>query len=328
VNKRILIIAHTDLIPPQNITKEPDRFETPWITEYDIVQSLKSLNYEVRIIGIFDDIAPLLAEIENFKPYCVFNLLEEFNMDPQSDYKLIALLDMLKIKYTGCNSKGLLIARDKALSKKILKHHRIETPNFYTFPKNKKRKLPKNITFPVIVKCLFEEASLGIAQASICNSLEKLEERINYIHKKLDQDALIEEFIEGKELYVGIIGNKKLTTLPVWELQFNNVENPDKEIYSSRAKWNKKYRDKKGIDNGPANLKADMEEKVIKTCKKVYQLLNLSGYARIDLRLTSDGRIYILEANPNPNIASDDEFAKSAHHIKIKYNDLIKQLLP
>jgi D-alanine-D-alanine ligase len=328
VSKRVLVIAHPDLIPPENILLEPDRYETPWITEYDVTKALQSLEYEVEVIGVLNDIGPLLEKINSYKPHHIFNLLEEFNMDPQNDYKIVALLDMLNIKYTGCNAKGLLIARDKALTKKILQHHKIGTPSFYTLPKNKKRKLPKKISFPVIVKCLYEEASLGIAQASICNSIEKLEERIHFIHKKLNQDALIEEFIEGKELYVGIIGNKKTYNLPIWELQFKNVEKPNKEIYSSRAKWNKKYRDRKGIDNGPANLDSYTEEKIIKTCKKVFQLLGLSGYARIDLRLTTEGKIYILEANPNPNIASDDEFAKSANHIKIKYNELIEQLLP
>lgn len=328
MSKLIYVLVHTDLVPPDEPEeKSIDRFETPWITEYDVIQQLKSNGHDVKVIGLYDDLSPLLEAIKKKKPDIVFNLLEEFNGDSQMDYHIVALLEALKVKYSGCNSKGLALARDKALSKKILKHHHVGTPNFFTLPKNKKKKLPKTIKYPLIVKCLYEEASYGIAQASIVTSEEKLQERIQYIHEKLKQDALVEEFIEGKELYVGVLGQKQLKTLPIWELKFSNVENPEKEIYSERAKWNEKYRKRKGIDTGPAKLDKSIEDKVIKTCKKVYQILNLSGYARIDIRLTSENKIYVLEANPNPNIASDDEFAKSAAHSKIKYKELIEDLV-
>lgn len=177
------------------------------------------------------------------------------------------------------------------------------------------------------MKCLYEEASLGISQASIVHNQDKLNERINFIHNKLDQDALIEEFIEGREMYVGVMGNKQLKTLPIWELIFENVDNPEKEIYSENAKWNENYRERKGINTKEAKLSNEIREKIIKICKKTYKALNLTGYARIDLRLTKDGKIFILEANPNPNIASDDEFAKSANVMGISYNDLIELII-
>lgn len=326
MSKLIYVIVHTDLEPPEK-PEDINRFETPWVTEYDVIQQLKKNGHEVKVIGLYNDLSPLLEAIKEKKPDIVFNLLEEFNGDSQMDYHIVALLEALKVKYTGCNSKGLALAKDKALSKKILKHHHVGTPNFYTLPKGKKRKLPKNLRYPLIVKCLYEEASYGIAQASVVASEDKLQERVQYIHEKLEQDAIIEEFIEGTELYVGVIGNKQLKTLPIWELKFENVDNPEKEIYSQRAKWNEKYRKRKGIETGPAKLDKAVEDKVIKTCKKVYQILNLNGYARIDIRLTAENKIYILEANPNPNIASDDEFAKSAAHMKVKYKDLIEELM-
>ena len=326
--KRIILLVHESLIPPMEKKLNPDRFDTPWITEYDVVQSLLKLGHEIQICGLLNDLSPLERMIEEFKPHHVFNLLEEFAGNPRDDFKVVSYLDLKGISYTGCNPKGLLLARDKALSKKILSHHKIGTANFYTLPKNKKRKVPKNLKFPLIVKCLYEEASYGIAKASVVHSPEKLRDRVEFIHQNLDQDAIIEEFIPGREIYVGIIGNKKLSNLPLWELSFDNVDDPDSEIYSSRAKWNEKYRKRKGINSGPAKLEKALEDKIIKTCKKVYQVLELSGYARIDLRMKPDGKIYILEANPNPNIASDDEFAKSAEHQGIKYNELIKSLLP
>lgn len=326
MSKLIYVMVHTDLVPPQKV-ETLDRFETAWVTEFDVISQLKKNGHKVEVIGLYDSLDPLLDAIKRKKPDIVFNLLEEFNGDSQMDYHIVALLEAMKIKYTGCNSKGLAIAKDKALSKKILKHHHLSTANFFTLPKGKKRKLPKHLNYPLIIKCLYEEASYGIAQASIVASEEKLWERIQYIHEKLEQDAIIEEFIEGKEIYVGLIGNKQLKPLPIWELKFENVDNPEKEIYSQRAKWNEKYRKRKGIETGPAKFDKTLEEKIIKTCKKVYQVLNLSGYARIDLRINQGGKIYILEANPNPNIASDDEFAKSAAHAKIKYKDLLEELI-
>ena len=326
MSKRILLLVHKDLVPDQS--KVPDRYDCPWVTEYDVLKTLEELGYEVKVLGLIHDIQKLIEEINAFKPYCVFNLLEEFNFDTQSDYKVLALLDMLNIKYTGCNPKGLLLARDKAISKKILKHHRIGTPKFFTMKKKRKVKVPKTMNYPLIVKCLFEEASLGIAQASIVNSEEKLKERVEYIHSKLNEDAIVEEFIAGKEIYVGVLGNIKLSNLPLWELRFENVDEPEKEIYSEQAKWNKKYRKRKGIHSQVADLPKDVETKIIKAVKNTYRALNLTGYARIDLRLTDENKVYILEANPNPNIAMDDEFAESAKAVGIAYKDLIEKLIP
>ena len=327
MSQKILIIAHPELIPPPEVVTDPDRYKTAWITEYDVSEALKRLGYEVEFLGLSDNINLLSQKIIQSSPNIVFNLLEEFHHNPQNDFKVVSLLELMEIKYTGCCAKGLLLSRDKALSKKILKYHKINTPHFFTFPRKKRKKLPKNLNFPLIVKCLYEEASYGLTQASIVHDQEKLQERIDYIHNKLDQDAIIEEFIAGKEFYVGLIGNKKLTTLPIWELQFNNVEVPEKEIYTSRAKWNEKYRERKGIDNAAAKVSTDLEEKIFKICKKVYQVLCLSGYARIDLRVTAQNKVYVLEANPNPNIAQDDEFARSALHKKISYDALIRSLL-
>lgn len=327
-NKRILLLVHKDLVPPQELPKKIDRYKTAWLTEFDVLIQLRKLGHEVKVFGIIDNLNEMLETINSFNPHLVFNLLEEFNFDTRSDYKVIALLEMLNIKYTGCNSKGLLLSRDKALTKKILTYHNLSTPKFFTFPKGKKRKLPKSLHFPLMVKCLYEEASYGIAKASIVHSTDKLIERVQYINENLNQDAIIEEFIEGEEVYVGIIGQKNLSSLPVWKLNFSKVEAPEKEIYSSRAKWNKDYRDRKGITTGPAKFDSILESKIIKYCKKAYRVLELSGYARIDLRITSDRKIYILEVNPNPNIATDDEFARSANHQKINYGDLLTSILP
>ncbi len=144
-----------------------------------------------------------------------------------------------------------------------------------------------------------------------------------YIQNELGQSVIVEEFIVGREIYVGALGNKKLKTLPPWELKYENVERPEKEIYTERAKWNEKYRERKGILHEKAQLSKDIEKKIIKVCKRAYRALDLSGYARIDLRLSESGEPYILEVNPNPNIAYDDEFAQSALSAGMEYKELL-----
>lgn len=324
-------MVHLDLVPPENITlDESERDNSPFVTEYDVIQGLKKLGHDIRVLGIYDDLKPIRETVEEFEPHIVYNLLEEFDGNSLFDQNVVSYLELLKIAYTGCNPRGLILGRDKALAKKLLSFHRIKTPKFKVYPKNKplkKQLLPKWLKYPLIVKCLFEEASYGIAKASVVHSDEKLKERLEYIHKNLQTDAIVEEFVEGKEFYVGVLGNYRLKTLPVWELVYENSENPEKEIYSQAAKWNNAYRKRKGVGHKKASLDSELEKKVQTVCKKAYKCLNLNGYARIDLRITSDHQIYILEANPNPNIAKDDEFAKSAAQLKIKYPELLTEII-
>ena len=310
-------------IPPKKI----DRSNTPWITEFDVMTALKESNNSFDILGIDTSLEELLQTLQSRKYSIIFNLLEEFKSNSRMESKIVALMELFEQKYTGCNSKGLLIAKDKALSKKILKYHHLATAQFFTFPKGKKKKVPKRLVYPLIVKCLYEEASYGIAKASVVHSEEKLYERVMYIHDQLDQDAIVEEFIEGKEYYVGVLGKKNLKTLPIIELHFDKTDTPEKEIYSSQAKWNENYRTRNGIRTQIAKLNKPLEDKINRFCKKAYKALNLSGYARMDIRVTKTEHIFLLEANPNPNIAIDDDFAKSANAVGTSYNQLIEQLI-
>ncbi len=326
--KRILVIMHKDLVPPEDVDpKKLDEFNTPYLTEADVVYTLKTLGHEVKPIGIISDLLPLREAIESFKPHIVFNLLEEFDGEAVFDQNVVSYLELLRVPYTGNNPRGLIFARDKALTKKILTYHRIRTPKFHVFPKNKKTKRPSNLKFPLIVKCLDEEASLGISQASIVNSDEKLLERVKFIHSKWGVDAIAEQFVEGREFYVGVLGNYQVKVLPVWELEFNKSDEPGKEFYSQRAKFNEKYRLKKGITTKKAQIDPELEKKIIDVCKRTYKVLNLNGYARIDLRVDARDRIYVIEANPNPNIASSDEFASSADYIDLKYPELLEKII-
>lgn len=321
----ILLLVHESLIPDLNC-KSPKRSEA-WITEYDVAQSLKRLGHEVHIIGLYDDISKLTAFLEKTKVDLVFNLLEQFGEHTDRDQHVVSLLQMLKLKFTGCGPKAMTLARDKALSKKIAAFHHINIPQFFVAPVEIKKKIPKNLRYPMIVKCLSEEASLGLSQNSVVSSEEKLKERIEFLHKKYKVDVICEEFIKGREVYIGILKKKSFTAFPVVELFFDKAKNPEEEIYSERAKWNENYQKRKGIHTGKAQLSKELENKAINIAKKLASILELDSYARIDLRITDDNKIYFLEANPNPNLALDDEFNLGAKLAGISYDDLILKIL-
>ena len=326
---KVLVLCHQDLVPPEDVNTKDPKFEfSPWITEYDVITTLRKSGHNVLTLGVYSDLMPIREAIENFRPNVVFNLLEEFDGEVLFDQNVVSYLELLRMKYTGCNPRGLILARDKALAKKILSYHRIGTSKFQVFRKMKKKmKLNKKLNFPLIVKCLNHEASLGISGASVVKSEEKVFERVQYLIDKYDSEVIVEEFIEGREFYVGVFGNKNLKTLPIWELRFENVDNPEKELYSERAKWNKEYRDKKGISSKEAKLEKSLEDKIKRVCKRTYKSLNLTGYARIDLRVTEKNEIFVLEVNPNPNIAKKDEFALSAKTAGLDYTQLLEKLI-
>jgi D-alanine-D-alanine ligase len=237
-------------------------------------------------------------------------------------------LELKRIPYTGCNPRGLTLARDKALSKKILSYHRIPVPKFYVFPKNQKTKVKKHTKFPLIVKSLTEEASLGISQASIVHNEEDLISRVEFIHQSLDTDAIVEQYIEGREFYVGVLGNKRLNLLPVWELKLDNMPDSSYAIATERVKWSEEYRKKYGIKSVQAPNLAEEDIKLIQNyCKKAYRTLGLNGYARIDLRFTENKKVYILEANPNPGVAYGEEFPDSAEKIGLSYEKMLEKII-
>lgn len=319
---------HESLIPPPKVKKNNfDRDTTEWKTEFDILDTLKKLGHDVNPVGVISDLKVIKDKIDQFNPHIIFNLLEEFDGEAVYDQNVVSYLELLKIPYTGCNPKGLILSREKSLAKKIMTYHRIATPKFLVFPKSKEIKSPKNLNFPLIIKCLNEEASFGISQASIVHSFDKLVERVKFIHEKLFDHAIAEEFIVGREFSVGVLGNQRLKVFPVWELFFNKASNPEKEIYSNRAKFNPAYRKRKGINDKRAVLSPDVETRFKNICKKAYRVLNLSGYARVDLRMDEAGKIYIIEVNPNPDISFDDEFAKAARVINLPYDELINKIL-
>ena len=207
-------------------------------------------------------------------------------------------------------------------------YHRIPVPEFAVIRRGQKVRLKKRLRFPLIVKSLTEEASIGISQASVVDSEEKLKERVTFIHDSIGTDALVEQFIEGRELYVGVMGNERLRVFPIWEMQFTKMPDNVHHIATERVKWSVKYQEKHGIQTSEVkDVSLDQCERIQHICRRVYRALELSGYARIDLRMDKQGKVYVLEANPNPQIAKGEDFAESAKRAGLSYQALMQRIL-
>ncbi|MFQ5545225.1 MAG: ATP-grasp domain-containing protein [Acidiferrobacterales bacterium] len=325
---RVMLLVHSTLVPPDDLHHWEDPRMEKYQTEHDVKTTLLKLGHEVEVVGVYDDIAPIRKTIEQWKPHIAFNLIEDFAGISAFDYYVVSYLEMLKLPYTGCNPRGLLLARDKALSKKLLTYHRIAVPRFDVFPIKKKFRVPSRLRYPVIVKSLLEEGSVGIAQASYVENENQLRDRVNLIHEKTEGDAIAEQYIDGRELYITVVGNAKLDVYPFRELVFKNVDEGLPKMATYTVKWDYEYRERWGIDYQFArNLSAEVADRIPKLCKRIYRILGLSGYARFDLRLQRDGQIYVLEANPNSAIAEFDDCAMSAEKAGIKYPELIQRII-
>src|SRR6266581_2521946 len=258
VNKlRVLALVHRHLIPPAKVEEGTDITSAPWRTEYDVITTLTAMGHEIQPLGVHDDLGEIRRLVTEWKPQIAFNLLEAFDDVTIFDQNVISYLELLKLSYTGCNPRGLLLARDKSLSKKLLAYHRLPVPEFEVFRIGRPIRRPKRLEFPLIVKSLTQEASIGISQASVVDSDEKLKERVTFIHDSIGTAALVEQYIEGREIYVGVLGNQTLQALPVWELFFTNMPDGARRIATDRVKWSVKYQKKYGIDSGLAKDLAD-----------------------------------------------------------------------
>lgn len=325
---RILALMHEDLIPPESLDGYDDKEIVEWKTEYDVVSTLQDMGHEVQSLGVYDDVGIIRSTVDEFKPHITFNLLEEFHGNSLFDYHVASYLELRKQRYTGCNPRGLMLAHDKALCKKLLYFHRVNVPKFIVIPIGKIPKLPKRLKFPIIVKSLVEDGSYGIAQASVVYNEDKFRERVKYLHEQLGTPVLAEEYIEGRELYVAIMGNQRLRTFPVIELKFGDMPVDSLKIATSRVKWDWKYQSKYKIDVIIAkNLPVEIQNKISRLSKRIYRILGISGYARLDFRLTADGEIYVLEANANPDIGYGEEFSIATEAAKMDYEKLLQNII-
>jgi D-alanine-D-alanine ligase len=325
---RALVVMHASLVPPKTLDGYTDKEIEEWRTEYDVMTSLERRGHEVRSLGVLDSLTDLRTSIAEWKPEIVFNLLEEFDGIVTYDQHVVAFLELMRQPYTGCNPRGLLLSRDKSLCKQLFAFHRIPTPQFTVVRRSSKLKLPRRLKYPLFVKSTVEDASLGIAQASVVEDANRLKERVEFVIEQVGSDALVEEFIEGRELYVGVMGNERLTRLPVWEMVFGSMPDSLAAIATRKVKWDKRYQAKYGITTRAAeDLPPPIVAKLDKLSRRIYRALGLSGYARMDFRVTADGNVYVLEANANPNLEQAEDFAESARAAGIEYDELLERIL-
>ncbi|MDX1432547.1 MAG: D-alanine--D-alanine ligase [Gammaproteobacteria bacterium] len=325
---RVLIVLPESGVAPEDAADASDKDFEKFKAVYDVMTALEDLGHEHRQLGLSDDAAPLRSAIAEWKPTIVFNLLDDFRGYTFYDQHLTSFLQLMRIPFTGCNPRGLVLASDKVLAKKVVLYHRIRTPRFQVFPRFRKVHRASKLRFPLIVKVHLEEASSGIAQTSVVHDDEQLAERVRFVHESFETAALVEEYIDGRELNVSVIGNQRLQVLPVWELFMDKLPAGVPRVATHTVKWNLDYQEKYQIRLGPARrLPADVEERIVGITRRIYRALLLSGYARIDYRLSPEGRLYFLEANANPDISRDEELASAAKSVGISYEDLIRKII-
>jgi len=325
---RVLVLVHEDLVPPENIAGLSEKEMAPFKTEYDVIVTLQEMEHTVMPLGVGSDLGLLRDAIEKFKPHITFNLLEEFHGVAVYDQHVVSYLELMKRRYTGCNPRGLMLGHDKALSKKILAYHRIPVPDFVVLPMGRQVRIPRRLEYPMLVKSLTEEGSVGIAQASHVSDEGQLRERAEFIRRQLRTDAIAERYIPGRELYVGITGNQRLDVFPVWELIFENLPEEAPFIATAKVKWDESYQKKLGVKTQEAaDLEPALAQKIIRLSKRAYRALNITGYARMDFRLTPEGDLYLLEANPNPQLSYGEDFAESAEAGGLSYDRLLQRIL-
>ena len=326
---KVLVLFDSAGTPPadQDFSREL-KTDEDWATEAHVIAALEKLGHEVRTIGVYEDPGLIINEVKSHPPDVVFNLTEHFNARSAYDRNVAGLLEMLDLPYTGSGPTGLTLCTNKGMAKEILAYHHIRVPDSAVFPVGAAIRRPKRLRFPLFIKPLQEEASYGIAQDSFVENDQAFEERIRFIHERMNQEALAEEFIEGRELYVSILGNDRLHVFPFREVIFAEVPEGRPRFSTFKAKWDNAYRKKWGIQNIFADgLDENTKTRITEICKKAYRVLRVRGYGRIDLRITPSGEIVLLEANPNPNLEREDEFAQSAMKAGLTYEALIQRVV-
>jgi D-alanine-D-alanine ligase len=294
--------------------------------EDEVAEALGKLGH-VPTLHCLDGSIKSLHALARMEPDLFFNLAESFAGNDTVDYCIAAYLELLGKRFTGSGSRGLLYGQEKANAKKILEFHGIHTP---VFARSFRGRLDfsHDLEFPVIVKPAREDGSIGIEFNAVVNSIRELMERIDWLHANFDSPVLIEEYVEGREMYVGVLGNDNPVALPVIELDLSKLPEGTPRIAGAEVKWGKgtrAYRDTKSAvaENLPEETGALLQQ----TAVAVFQALELRDYARIDMRLRPDGRVAVIEANPNPWLASKAEFAMAARKAGRNYTQLISEIV-
>ena len=330
MKKKLNILVLFDAVEPTTLDQDLTALlkTEDWKTQANVLAALAELGHTVEHLAIFDNLDLLRQKFLTFAPDLIFNLADQFKNNRAFDQNIVSFLELHDVPFTGCGSTGLTLCKHKGISKKILSYHRIRVPEFTVIARGKPGTRPKRLKFPIIVKPLKEEASYGIAQASFVETDEQFKERVQFIHNNYDNDVIAEEYIAGRELYVSVLGNHRLEVFPIRELVFKEVPPDEPRIATYNAKWDEAYRKRWGLQNQFAEaLDPALAKDIVQTCKRIYRLLTIDGYARVDLRVTPADEIYFIEANPNPILAADEDFAQSALKAGLAYPQLIERII-
>ena len=294
-------------------------------------EAIRANGHETRRVMVDDTVEPLVAALKHDPPELVFNIAESFAGKSALESNVAALLNLLKLRYTGSSPAGLIVAGDKTLTKKVLSFHGILTAKFATVFRGNVD-WAGDINFPLILKPPQEDASLGITQKSIVNDVKELLETISSIQTEYESPVLAEEFIDGREFYVGVLGNSNVQALPIIELDFSKFPKGLPKIASWSAKWGEDGEGKGAEFAGtesvfPTDLPEELAERIKKVAIDAFQALRLRDYARVDLRVTDSGKIYVIEVNPNCYLEQKSEFATAAQKEGIEYPALINRII-
>ena len=300
--------------------------------EYEVAEALMDRGHNVCMVGVQTDLKRMLDALKDYGPDLVFNCTEAFEDQAALDYVFPALFEAEGYRYTGSPALGLLATRNKAMSKKVLAYHGSPVAGFRTYRPGEEVEAEgaEELVFPLIVKPLAEDASIGISGASVVRGLPELAERVAFVHERFGQAAIAEEFVDGRELYVSILGNgTDLTILPIVEMVWDKRRTkPEERIATRMAKWHVPYRERKGIRNVFARpIARATRERIAAICMTAYRALWLHDYARLDVRLTPDGQVSVIEANANPFISYGHDMANAAEKAGMEYPAFIQRIV-
>ncbi len=299
---------------------------------YDVVvdqvaAALRESKHRVSIFAIYDDVRKLVSGLARRRTDLVFNLLECFGDDTGGVVAVTGVLDLLRLRYTGGGPGEQYLRQDKGLAKKVFAFEGITYPHFAVFSQDADFETAGNLRMPLIVKPLTADASIGIDGDSLVRDTTSLMERVLAIHKKIGDSALVEEYIEGREFYVGVLGNREPVAFPLIEMDFSGLPDDMPRILGSRAKWKKSSVEYKGTKSVLAEVPDELRAKLQKAALDAYRALRVRDYGRVDLRLTEAGEIYVLEVNASCYLEENSEFATAAKAAGIKFPELVQRIV-
>jgi D-alanine-D-alanine ligase len=323
----VLFEVHEPPAPDEEYERRM-REQLDWRTEGHVVTALKALGHAVHLGAIYKNPRDVIDLVERIQPDLVWNFVQTFHGTRHFESHIAGVLELCRVPYTGCGHRALMLCQDKALSKEILKHHRVPVAPFLVSRRTQPLKRLSKAIFPVMVKPLAEEGSVGISRDSFAETEEQALARIHFLHGRLKQDVIVERYVWGREIYVGVLGNDRLKVLPPRELKFSKVPEGEPKFASFKAKWDEGYRERWGIfSTFPDDLSESLQRSIATVAKRVFRALQMRGFGRIDLRLTEEGKLVVVEANPNPEIAQGEDIAEAAAKAGLPYNDLIERLV-